>query len=207
MSELSQNEVVKLLAAIASGDGQAHDRLYIAHHRKLRTFLHISWGGSLTPQDIEDLVQEVFFFILQSPEKFDPKRASFSTWLITLAKNRASDLYDKKRVRSEHVVRTELDGEDDNEGLNPLQDMTDTVLREIEAAEIAEWIARCLQCLNADQHEAFSVRYLKPIKVKDYIALNGLAASSFRRYAQQARILLQECLKPLRDSEEHHDPV
>jgi len=210
VSEMSQNEVVKLLAAIiASGNGQAHDRLYIAHHRKLRTYLHLSWGRSLSPQDIEDLVQEVFTSIWEAPKKYDPKRASFSTWLITLAKNRASDLYDKKKVRSEHLVHRELDDEDYDEDLNPHQDMTDTVLREIEAAEIAEWIDRCLQCLNKDQYEAFSVRYLQtiPIRVKDYIASNGLVESTFRRNAQKARILLQECLKPLRDSEEHHGPV
>ncbi|MHB8508797.1 MAG: sigma-70 family RNA polymerase sigma factor [Candidatus Dormibacteria bacterium] len=39
----------------------------------------------------EDVVQEVFLTIWRRPERFNPERGSFRTWLLTLVRNRSID--------------------------------------------------------------------------------------------------------------------
>lgn len=44
-------------------------------------------------QDVEECVADVFIYLWQSPEKYDPQRAKLSSWLSLVARSRAVDRY------------------------------------------------------------------------------------------------------------------
>jgi RNA polymerase sigma-70 factor (ECF subfamily) len=54
----------------------------------------------------EDLVQDVFFAVWRSAAGFDPSRASFSTWMHRVTRNRATDLARRRRARARTVAPT-----------------------------------------------------------------------------------------------------
>ena len=199
-----QNEIADLLKAVGRGDGSAHDRIYLAYHRRLRVMLSRK-HRPLTPQDVEDLVQDVFERLWLEPHVYDATRSAFSTWLSHIANNRAIDLLRKKGIRFELNARPEA--EEEGEEWNPHQDVTDLVLRDVESGEIREWLERCLERLSEAQREAFLVRRLLDVKIKDYVVEQGIPESTFRRHSNQAHTSLRECLNPLRASEDRHDPA
>lgn len=47
----------------------------------------------------EDLVQDVFTSIWRNAATFDPAKASFSTWVYRITRNRATDLIRRRKVR------------------------------------------------------------------------------------------------------------
>ncbi len=57
--------------------------------------------------DAPDIVQEVFIKVWKNIRRFDPKKASFKTWIFTIAKNSATDFLRKKR----NVLFSDLEGE------------------------------------------------------------------------------------------------
>lgn len=64
-----------------------------------------------------DLTQEIFIRILQSIEQFDEKKASFRTWLYTIATNHCIDYFRSKSFqttkKTDVVEQVEITGEDD----------------------------------------------------------------------------------------------
>ena len=47
--------------------------------------------------DASDIVQEIFIKVWKNIEHFDPSKASFKTWIFTIAKNTTTDFLRKKK--------------------------------------------------------------------------------------------------------------
>ena len=52
------------------------------------------------PDQAEDVVQEVFLRLWNSPASYDPTRGSFRTWLLTLIRNRSIDVLRRRQRRA-----------------------------------------------------------------------------------------------------------
>ena len=57
------------------------------------------------PRAAEDITQDVFLFIWERPEAFDPARGSLRTWLGTLAHRRAVDYVRREEARRRRAQR------------------------------------------------------------------------------------------------------
>ncbi len=51
----------------------------------------------LNREQTEDIVSEIFLKLISNLDKFDPRKASFSTWLFTIARNSVVDFYRKQK--------------------------------------------------------------------------------------------------------------
>ncbi|MDE6166899.1 MAG: sigma-70 family RNA polymerase sigma factor, partial [Acetatifactor sp.] len=64
-------------------------------------------------QDVEECVADVFIFLWQHPEKYDPEKAKISSWLSMIAKARAIDRYrriiKKRELPIEEIVVESLE--------------------------------------------------------------------------------------------------
>ena len=81
----------RLMAAFVDGDASAFDRLYARHEQALYRFVRRLLGRSLAAQ-ADEVFQDAWLKVVQSRDRFDPRAASFRTWLFTLAHHRAIDL-------------------------------------------------------------------------------------------------------------------
>src|ERR687897_1986587 len=85
-----------LVRRVAGGDERAFLELYDRYSRPVyATGVRLLGDAQLA----EELVQDAFTSVWRSAESFDPARAGFATWLYRIARNRATDLDRRRRVR------------------------------------------------------------------------------------------------------------
>ena len=102
-----ENDEMKKMAecirAIADReDRDAFKQLFSFYAPRLKAFL-IKNGA--TPGDAEEVMQEAMTLVWRKAKQFDPAKASASTWIYTIARNRRIDLIRRAK-------RPELDPED-----------------------------------------------------------------------------------------------
>ncbi len=59
-------------------------------------------NGAASAQDVEECVADVFIYLWQHPEKYDPNRAKLASWLSVIARSRAVDRY-RRIVRNREI--------------------------------------------------------------------------------------------------------
>lgn len=68
--------------------------------------------NAASAQDVEECIADVFIYLWQYPEKYDPDKAKLSSWLSVLARSRALDRYRriarKKEIPMEEAVSESL---------------------------------------------------------------------------------------------------
>ncbi|MDR3519735.1 MAG: sigma-70 family RNA polymerase sigma factor [Candidatus Pacebacteria bacterium] len=89
--------------------------------------------------DAPDIVQEVFIKIWKNITYFNPLKASFKTWIFTIAKNTTTDFLRKRRSLLFSDMPTHAGGEKDDENINSFAEnipteelLPDLVLQKLE---------------------------------------------------------------------------
>lgn len=101
----------------------------------------------------EDLVQDVFTSIWRNAATFDPSKASFSTWLHNITRNRATDLIRRRKAR----VRT-VGGDP---FLEPeISDPTGDLSRVFD-------VASALSRLSENQREVLTLAYMQGLSQRE----------------------------------------
>ena len=104
---------------VAEGDDQALSELYDRYSRPVyATAVRLLADASLA----EELVQETFTSVWRRAKSYQSERASFSTWLYHITRNRAVDLDRKRRVRPQSAgddpLRTVAGGPEPEAGVD-----------------------------------------------------------------------------------------
>ena len=95
----------ELVRRVARGDERALAELYDRYSRPVyATGVRLLGDEQLA----EELVQDAFVRVWRGAASFNPARASFSTWLYRVARNRATDLDRRRRVRPSSAGETPL---------------------------------------------------------------------------------------------------
>ena len=70
------------------------EEIYLQYYKKVRSYI----GGKVnSPEDAEDLCAEVFLKVFEKLAKYDPAKASVSTWIYTIMHNTVIDYYRTRR--------------------------------------------------------------------------------------------------------------
>jgi RNA polymerase sigma-70 factor (ECF subfamily) len=85
----SETSDADLLGAIADGDRTAFVALFERYAGRIKAF---GLRAGARPADAEEVVQDVMVAIWRRAGTFDPGRASASTWIFAIARNRRIDL-------------------------------------------------------------------------------------------------------------------
>jgi RNA polymerase sigma-70 factor (ECF subfamily) len=86
----------ELVGWVAEGDEQALSELYDRYSRPVyATGVRLLGDAHLA----EELVQDTFTNVWQGAASFDPRRASFATWLYRITRNRVVDLNRRRQAR------------------------------------------------------------------------------------------------------------
>jgi RNA polymerase sigma factor, sigma-70 family len=105
----AHNDLDRLLAAVAKGDGEAFGLLYDrAAGHLLALIRRIVVDADLA----EDVLQEVFWQVWQRASSFDPAKGSAKAWLAVLARRRAIDCVrsrESRRLREASSAKFEVE--------------------------------------------------------------------------------------------------
>ncbi len=138
-----------LISIAQNRDRSAFKKLFAAFAPKIKSF---AMRNGVGPELAEEVVQETFIRVWRKAEQFDPRKASASTWLYTIARNQRIDL-----LRKRH--RPEPDYEDPAFIPEPEPQPTELIVRSQEASRLRE----CMGALSPEQQEVLKLSFMEEL--------------------------------------------
>ncbi|MCU0476688.1 MAG: sigma-70 family RNA polymerase sigma factor [Anaerolineae bacterium] len=94
MSIDPQDPTLRLIARCLTGEQPAYAALYDLYASGL---YRLCYSLVLNAQDAEDVMQDSFVYAFKNLHRYDRQRASFKTWLYTIAVSRCRNTYRRKQ--------------------------------------------------------------------------------------------------------------
>lgn len=172
--------VAQSLLGDQSGYAELYDRYAPGAYRLCYSLL-------LNRQDAEDVTQEAFVYAFKNLARFDAGRASFKTWLFTIAVSRCRNMYRRKRLPMMDIMQMlhiQLAA--------PSSEAPEAALARRHAQEAVQ---RALQSLTPRLREAVVLRYGQGLTYREIAEVLGCpqktAESRVRLAHEKLRSLLQ----------------
>lgn len=132
-----------LATRIAAGDRDAFEQVFKRFGGAVRSMaLRVLRDETLA----DDVVQEVFVRFWNEPERFDQRRGTLRTFLVTLAHRRAVDVIRSEEARSRREERVPTD-------------VSSSIDEEVWARSLSEKVRAALGELSDDEREAITLAY------------------------------------------------
>jgi RNA polymerase sigma-70 factor (ECF subfamily) len=181
-----------LMAAYKGGEVGAYRVLVERHHAPVYRFC---LRALRSPEAAADAAQEVFLRVVKNAPTWE-RKAKFTTWLYTMARNFCIDEARKGRFRKTESLNEKVSKEDDggDERLDrvasevPQQDRLadNTRLRRVIDEAVAE--------LPDEQREVFLLREMSGLQFKDIADLTGVGENTVKSRMRYALAALQKRL-------------
>lgn len=144
----------KIILLYKAGDEEAFRALVYRYTTPLYNF-----SARLTNKnEASDIVQEIFIKAWKNIKNFKPEKASFKTWIFTIAKNTITDFLRKKKSLSFSDIEK---GNDEDSG-SFAENITDEDLLPLEALQKLEdsnFLNRTLEQLRPNYKEVLILHY------------------------------------------------
>lgn len=136
---------------------QAKADIFSSFYGKVLGYLKKQTGNT----DVaEDLCSEVFLKVYEKLDGFDESKASLSTWIFTITRNKLTDYYRTKRDMSE-IPETYADDSD--------------IENNICSAEALEILADALESLEERQRDIIILRFYSGLTLKEISKKLGIS--------------------------------
>ncbi len=148
--------------------------------------------------EAEDILQDVFYQLVENARMFKPIE-DVTAWLFTVARNKITDRFRKKRPESlnKQMVHSH---EEDGEMLNLadiLPAQTDSADMQMLRKAIMEELEDALDELPADQREVFILHEIDGKSFKEISQITGASINTLLSRKRYAVLFLRERLKEL----------
>lgn len=180
-SEASPEALARLVQKVAGGDRKALAELY--RHTAPRLYSVILRIVREEPA-AEEALQDVFVRLWQKAGSYDPKKARVTTWLNTVARNRALD--EVRGRRGEVVSGLELTLFEDEDSPGPAQDA--------HRAGMARELALCLEELEGDQRQSVLKAFYEGMTHSELAESMKKPLGTVKSWVRRALMQLKECL-------------
>jgi RNA polymerase sigma-70 factor (ECF subfamily) len=157
-SEADRTRLIALVELARKGDSEAFGLLYDHYQGSVYRFLFYRTRSSALA---EDLTSETFFRALRSMTNFRWQGKDFGAWLMTIARNLATDHFKAGRTRLE--MTTEDMGLHDDETEGPESAVLAGLTNEI--------LLRALKALPDEQRDCLIMRFLQGMSIAETAAV------------------------------------
>lgn len=99
-------------------------------------------------EEAEDILQDVFIKVWKHIANFDEEKSSFKTWIFTITKN---SIYDALRKKKNSKIIFNLDGKNDNEKKNEIEDISSDILKILERETNKNILLESIDKLNEEE--------------------------------------------------------
>jgi len=175
------------------GDSVAWTELVRAHHRRVYSLCYRFTGS---PQDSEDLTQDVFLKIYGNLGSFDSSRGSFPVWIATLTRNLLVDHF--RRSKQQRVTDSIDAGWDDPEDGRPADRLTDSRPTPHENAatqELQKMVQEALTRISPELREAVILRDLQDLDYKEIAQVLNIPEGTVKSRISRGRAELARLLE------------
>lgn len=190
--------VVALVRRCVSGDTEAWEEIVRQYNRRIYNVCYRFTGS---PDDADDLAQEVFIKLYRTLDSYSPEKGAFATWVMTMTRNLLVDHFRKtKQERVTDSLDAGLTEEEDSISLgDKIQDSGPSADERIQRKQTQEMVQKAIQKLSPELREAVILRDLQDMDYKDIaVALKvpeGTVKSRINRGRMELARLLQRTYK------------
>ncbi len=118
--------------------------------------------------EVEELVSIIFEKALTKFSSFDPKKASFSTWIFTIARNTITDYYRRKSRQQKYDREIELQASEPSTSLE----------EEVLHSEEIHKLHQCLSHLKHHERELISLKFSGDMTNREIAKITGYSESN-----------------------------
>lgn len=151
-----------------------------------------------SPQEAEDLAQEVFLRVYRARKGYRP-RAKFSTWLFTIANNLASN-HQRGKGRNPTVQLDGAASPNDSQPMRPAADRIPaagaTASAQMRQVELSQVVREALEELGDDQRMAVLLNKFEEMSYAEIAEVMGRSEPAIKSLLARARTNLREQLEP-----------
>jgi len=171
----------------------AWEEIVQRYHRRI---YNICYRFSGSPDQAQDLTQEVFIKMYGSLKSYDSQRAAFMTWMTTITRNLLVDYF--RKTKQERMTDSLDAATSEHDDALPLSErIPDKALppdARVQSRETKEAVHRALQKLSPDLREAVILRDLQDMDYREIATVlrvpEGTVKSRINRgRAELARLL------------------
>jgi len=145
-------------------------------------------------EDAQDITQDIFIKVFKALPNWEPK-ATFQTWLYTIARNRCIDHF---RARSRRTTYS-LDDDDEQIDMPVATSLRSNPERMAREREIGRYIRNALTQLSPKQRDVFILYHYEGLQIKDIAKVLGISEGTVKVHHHRAMKKLNEILGPLKD--------
>lgn len=167
-------------------DDGAWTELVQTHRRDVYCFCYRFSGRE---EEAEDLTQEIFLKVFKAIEGYDPRQASFATWLHRVARNHLVDYY-----RRTHKDRVTSSLEDELPRLKDDHQHDDHPLDRVEQNERLEVLQIALGTLSPGLRQAVILRDLQELRYTEISRMLGVPPGTAKSRVHRGRLELGRIL-------------
>ena len=182
MRDAASASDVDLMRRTAAGDRGAFETLYRTHQATVYRFARLMTGSTTIA---EDIVQEVFLALMRDASRYDPARASLTTYLYGSARHHTR----RRLLRDRFFVR--LDDQADLCLSSPSATVAEELIRQRDVQHLRRAIVR----LPARYREVIVLCDLQDVSYADAAQALGCAIGTVRSRLHRARHLLADKLQ------------
>jgi RNA polymerase sigma-70 factor (ECF subfamily) len=182
-----------LVRRCLAGDAVAWEEIVLRYHRRIYNICY-RFAGS--PDDAQDLTQEVFIKMYRTLNSYDLGRGAFMTWVTTVTRNLLVDHFRKsKQDRMTDSLDTVASEHEDAMPLSEqIPDKAAPPDSGVQSREMREAVHRALQKLSPELREAVILRDLQDMDYREIAGVlrvpEGTVKSRINRgRAELARLL------------------
>jgi RNA polymerase sigma factor (sigma-70 family) len=185
---MTDEQIVQLLR---KGQAAAADELYQKHAKSLYVYLsHV-----LNVRNPEDMVHDVFIRVIEKAHQFNPKKASFRTWLFRIAHNHAINLFRRDKLVKFQSLEQNV-GKDDGGKVLPLGDTLADETQNIDRSSLALAVRECIGELKKGiERQAIVMYYIFGKNYEEISDVFGKSISAVRKYVVSAGDKVKNCLE------------
>jgi RNA polymerase sigma-70 factor (ECF subfamily) len=178
---LMQTELLSLLGAVARGDEIAFERLYEATRAKLYGVLMRILGK---PALAEEVMHETYLKIWKMADRFDSAKASPTTWMVAMARNRAIDIVRK---------RGELAFEEESEVPEPAAGAPPPLARREMTVELKRLLS-CLGRLDPEKQRIVLLAYYSGWSRNQLATKLDIPVNTIKTWLRRSLLEIRECM-------------
>jgi RNA polymerase sigma-70 factor (ECF subfamily) len=158
--------VAALVERCLGGDAAAWEEIVRLYHRRIYNLCY-RFAGS--PQDAEDLTQEVFIKMYRTLKSYDGSKGAFITWITTIARNLLVDHFRRsKHDRLTDSLESAPGGDPEALTLGEqLPDPAPSPDAGVRSREMQRAIHQALQKLSPELREAVILRDLEDMEYRE----------------------------------------
>ena len=181
-----------LVGRCLGGDGPAWVELVRAHQSRVYTLCYRFTGS---PQDAEDLTQDVFLKIYSSLHAFDAGRGSLGVWVTTMTRNHLVDHYRRSRLqRASQSLDAGWDEPASEAAGIPLEDRRPGPHAHALQRELEREVQQALTRVSPELREAVILRDLQDLDYREIAAVLRIPEGTVKSRISRGRAELARAL-------------